>query len=469
MRAVVIATLIMVAPGIVTAQNPASPRPSKAKTAPQKDAPIPAALERDVSFNLLEEAYANSRDLSSELRIPLLTQICQSASSTNSRSRGVFTIRVHGAARNAATKAKEERIELSKKQKARLKEWTEELYLLGNEFPSGSKERGTAELAATRAMLEIDLDRALEMFDAAQSEGDPFLDSRAGIEFQLFDAVYRAKGAASLPDLRRKAIALGDQGTYPYGAVSNLLHQVKGHPEVVRQFFSDAITYYRRSNGPIQRVFGILGMIGSKPLRDQLELWQVQDAAQEIAAQAKRYVQSQRELQTQGASPAPGASMVVTSVRASLKSFAPEIAATIPDPPAFIPSTHSTEAAVPKLPSAPVPDESLKTLRANFEANRTAVMAMNEDDVHDGPEMQETLDRAVTQGAEVVLRTVRGYDPQDHVYAMRSTIGPLIDTVQVGTRVNPAATLASIRRVQDSELKAQLLIVVAGAVEYMHY
>jgi hypothetical protein len=50
---------------------------------------------------------------------------------------------------------------------------------------------------------------------------------------------------------------------------------------------------------------------------------------------------------------------------------------------------------------------------------------------------------------------------------MRAAIGPLIDTVQVGTRVNPAATLAAIRRVQDSELKARLLVLVAGSVDYI--
>ena len=45
----------------------------------------------------------------------------------------------------------------------------------------------------------------------------------------------RAKGPGALPDLRRKAIEFGDQGSYPYEAVSNLLQQVKGHPEVVRR------------------------------------------------------------------------------------------------------------------------------------------------------------------------------------------------------------------------------------------
>jgi hypothetical protein len=359
-------------------------------------------------------------------------------------------------------------MELTKKQKATLKDWAEELYLLGNEFPAGATERKTAQISATRAMIEIDLDRAMEMFDGFQPDSDQLFDSRSGIEFQLFDALYRKNGVKAIPDIRKMTIELGDQGSYPFGSVANLLQQVNGHPEIVRQLFSDAITYYRRGSYPLQQAFPILGMLGSKSVRSQLELWQVQDAAQELATQAKRYVQSQRDLQSLGATTAPGGPMMVKSIRTALKQYAPEIASTIPDAPAFVPSTRYPASLAQKAPQAPVPDESLKTLRESFEANRTAVMTMNEDEVHDGPEMRQTIDRAVSQGAEVVLRTVQGYDAKDHNYAVNVTIGPLVDTVQVGTRVNPAATLAAIRRIQDSELKTRLLIVVAGAIESMH-
>lgn len=210
-----------------------------------------------------------------------------------------------------------------------------------------------------------------------------------------------------------------------------------------------------------------MGMLASKHTRDQLEAWQVQDAATELAAQAKRYVQSQRDLLSQGATTAPGAPMLITAIRTSLKLYAPEIAATIPDPPAFVPPASPAQLIAPRLPKAPVPDESLKHLYDSFEKNRTRVMAMNEDETHEGQQMQDALESAIGQGAEYVLRTVRGYDPQDHSYALNSTIGPLLDTVQVGTRVNPAATLAAIRRIQDSELKTRLLTIVAGSVEYL--
>ena len=459
---------VLVLPAIVAAQRtPTTPKKSEAKSKTAPTAQKPEEIERDVSFNLLEEAHTTSRDLASDVRIPLLTQICQSAG-MNARSRGIFVVRAPYASAASPVRAKDARAALTKKQKARVKDWAEELYALGNEFPAGSRERGIAMLAATRAMAEIDADRALEMFSNSKAEGDSLFDIGSGIEYQIFDALYRAKGPTALPELRRKAIELGDRGSYPYEAVSNLSQQVKGHPEVVRQFFSDAVTYYRRGNVSIERSFGLMGMLGSKQIRDQLEAWQVQDAAAELAAHAKRYVQSQRDLQSQGAAAtAPGAPMLVNSIRASLRRYAPEIAVTIPDPPAFVPSSTPTPMVAPKLPKAPVPDESLQEVHDSFEKNRTLVMTMNEDEIHEGQEMRDTIDRAISQGAEYVVRTVRAYEPKDHTYAMESTIGPLIDTVQVGTRVNPAATLAAIRGIQDSEIKTRLLTIVAGSVEYM--
>jgi hypothetical protein len=457
--------LVAVLSVFVTGQNSSQQNAAKSKTASSRQSP--EEIERDISFNLLEEAYGTSRDLSSDIRIPLLSQICQDAGRMNRSSRGVFAVRGQLTLSGSTVKARETRAELTRKQNARAKDWTEELYSLGSEFPAGSHERAIALMSATRAMAAIDADRALEMFSNSKTEGDSIFDARSGIEYQIFDALYRAKGTAALPDLRRKAIEFGDQGSYPYEAVANLLQQVNGHPDVVRQFFSDAVSYYRRGNIPVQKSFGFMGMLGSKQVRDQLEAWQVQDAAQELAAQAKRYVQSQRELQSQGAATAPGASMLVNAIRGSLKQYAPEIGATIPDPPPFVLSAPPSPGMKSTLPKAPVPDESLKTLRDSFEKNRTAVMVMNEDEIHEGQEMRDTLDRAVSQGAEYVLRTVRAYDLKDHRYALESTIGPLIDTVQVGTRVNPAATLEAVRGIQDSEIKTRLLTVVASSVGYM--
>lgn len=448
------------------AQTTAS-APKKPVTKPKPARQTSEQLERDLSFNLLEEAYSSSRDLPSELRIPLLADICQHAMMINSRSRGAFFLRQQsGSGKVTPVRVPDSAPALKKKQKNKLKDWAEELFSLGNEFPEGSRERELAVISATRSLIETDLDRAMEIFASSESEDDGF-ENRAGIDVQLFQALYRAKGAAALPELRAKAIELGDHGRYPFEAVNTILHQVKGQPELVRQFFSDALGYFHRSDIPIQRSFAFMGLVAAKEIRDQLESWQVRDAAQELADKATAYVRAQRQLKSMGSATDPGGPMVVKAIKNSVKSFAPEIGVAIPDAPEFVSSMQRAQPTGPSQPKAPLPDESLKTLHDAFEKSRTQVMVMNEDDVHDGPELRDTLDRAITLGADYVLRTVRAYDPQDHHYAMQVTINPLMDTIQVGTHVNPAATLAAIRRVQDSELRARLLIGVAGSIQYM--
>ena len=446
-------------------------------TVPKKSTPKQKArrqtsqqLERDLSFNLLEEAYSTSRDLPSVLRIPLLAEICQHALMINSRGRaGFFVARASGRGTvRTLHAASGPAAELDKKQKNNFKDWAEELYSLGNEFPAGSRERESAIVSATRSLIEADLDRAMEVFASSETENEGAFESHSGVDIQLFEALYRSKGVAAVPDLRAKAIELGDHGRYPFEAVNTILHRMNGPPEPVRQFFSDAFSYFQRSDMPIQRCFSFMGLVGSKEIRSQLESWQVRAAAQALADKITAYVQAQRQLKSLGSATDPGGPMVVKALKNAVKSFAPEIAATIPDPPAFVASVHREQAAGPSQPIAPVPDEALKTLHDAFEKNRTQVMVMNEDEVHDGPEMRETIDRAISIGADYVLRTVRAYEPQDHRYAMQITISPLMDTIQVGTRVNPAATLSSIRRVQDSELRARLLIGVAGSIQYMH-
>src|SRR5690348_10005710 len=69
------------------------------KSTPKQKTPRQTSeqLERDLSFNLLEEAYSTSRDLPPELRIPLLAEICQHALMINSRGRaGFFLARASG-------------------------------------------------------------------------------------------------------------------------------------------------------------------------------------------------------------------------------------------------------------------------------------------------------------------------------------------------------------------------------------
>lgn len=344
-----------------------------------------------------------------------------------------------------------------------LKDWSNELFRLGNDFPADSRERHEATFGAMRSMAAVDVERAFEMLQSADTGSGT---ATSGSTVLIFNAYYQKKGMKVIPEIRQQASELGDNSTYPYEAVATLLTGMKGHPEIVRQFFSDAMTYYRRSTNTVHESYGMLRLLSAKQIRTQLEGWQIQAAAQLLADQVTAYVQNQRDLQLQGKAMAPGGQFVVRSVKSGLKQFAPEIAAAIPDAPTFVPSSFPSGPQSSRPQPAP-PDETLKALRAIFEERRAAVMELNENEIHEGPQMQQTIDSAVDLGAEVTLRLLATYPPKDHNYAMRMASASLSDVVQVGTRVNPAATLGAIRRIQDDELKTDLLITVASTLQFL--
>jgi hypothetical protein len=116
---------------------------------------------------------------------------------------------------------------------------------------------------------------------------------------------------------------------------------------------------------------------------------------------------------------------------------------------------------------APVADDSLESLKKAFEASRTTMMKMGKNEIHEGTEMQQTIDRTMALGAEWVERTVQGYAPEDHAYAMVVCTPELAGVARLGAHMNPAATLAAVREIQDDELKTKLLLSVARTIEYM--
>src|SRR5262245_56294040 len=91
-------------------------------------------LKRDTTFSLVKEAYATSRDLPSEQRIPLLSEICEVAASITSSRSWMESRAVR--ARHADSK-QSSGVELTTKQVNHLRDWTEELFQLGDVFPSG--------------------------------------------------------------------------------------------------------------------------------------------------------------------------------------------------------------------------------------------------------------------------------------------------------------------------------------------
>lgn len=459
-------------------QSPPVPRPALSKTTKKKSQKTSADLGRDTTFALLQEAYGASSDLSSQKRIPLLGDVCQIASSMNSMARQmVFAYDRGSGNRTSANRTTRIRpshnAELTKKQRQQVKDWSEELFRLGQEFPSGSSDRSTAETMATRCMVPIDTDRAMEMLEAMDpTPGNQLWNPRLSVVSALFNELYARDGLRAVPDLRREALALGDNGSYPFQAVLNLLNQLSGHPEIVRQFFADAVTYYARNAPDRPQTYGMLGLVSSKEIRHQLDDWQVQNAVQEIVSRMQELARDTQNLVAGGEEPDRPALIMMRQVKASLKRFAPDYAALIPDPARLSPNgaAYFLPANSPgrKLPQPPAPDDALKSLRAAFEANRTSLMKMGENEIHDGPEMQQTIERTVDLGARMVQRTVQTYAPEDHAFAMQTSSRELSGVIRLGSHINPAATLAAIRQVQDSELQTRLLLVAARTIETLH-
>lgn len=430
----------------------------------------PGILNRDTTFNLLTEAYNSSRDLPSEQRIPLLSEICDISASINF-GRSHLAAALHGV-RVRFKPTKPPAADLTTKQSDRLRDWADELFQLGDEFPEGSQLRSEAELAAARSMVSIDPKRAMELLDSLDTGPSANAhDSSWTVVSALFNRMYDTEGASAFPDIRREALSLGDRGGYPYIAVLNLFNHVYGHPDVTRQFFADAIDYFRRSGNSRAQVYGVMSLLASDEIRKQLQPWQVQDASAQVVARVKDFVRSLNENQSDGEPVEPNISAILWFVELTMKRFAPEMAAELPDP-STVPASNGYLLSVNanakrKRPVAPVEDDSVKSLKKAFEASRTAMMKISENEIHEGPEMQQTIDRTMALGAEWVERTVQGYAPEDHAYAMIVSTSELAGVARLGAHINPAATLAAVRQIQDDELRTKLLLSVARTIEYL--
>lgn len=458
---------IVIAPIGLSAQQSKSLPPRKNSQAAAKERVEPGDLNRDTTFRVLTEAYNSSRDLPSEQRIPLLSEICDISATINYNSSPLAESlrgRVHASPSKPTA-------DLTRKQRDKLRDWAEELFQHGREFPSDSRIRSQAEIAAARSMVAIDAKRAMELMDSF--DAGPAMKGRESpwsVVSALFIRLYDTQGAAAFPDIRREALSLGDREAYPYIPVLNLLQKVHDRPDVTRQFFADALDYFRRGGTDRPQVYGLMTLLSSDPIRNQLQPWQVQDATAQIVASVKDYVRSQTEHPMDSESANPNIRPLLQFVKSSLEHFAPDAAAQLPDPAAFSFTEDNHLLSVNarrKTPQAPAPDDSMKALQKEFEKSRTAMIKLGEDEVHEGPEMQQTIGRTMALGAEWVERTIQGYAPEDHAYAMLVSTSELAGVARLGAHINPATTLAAIRQIQDDELKTKLLLAVARTIEYL--
>lgn len=435
--------------------NPGPTAPRKSQSAANKKTPKDDLKARriDVIFGLFEEAYGVAQELPSAQRLEILKSICQSAPFVVDQVPAAFAaLRPNGAPLKPPT-------QLDAKYQERLGQWSEELYRSADELTGNAKV--STQVAAVRAMVKVDDKRALEMLDGIDPPDYGQQDQRSILAMFVFSDVLNRRGPNIVPELRRRALQLGDNDAFPYSAINAVMNQLQGHPAMVRQLFSDSLTYYRRSTDPYNPTFGILAMLRSRKVTVQLEPWQVHDAAEAIATRLRSVVEEEKRAAEDGKPRRPGVSIIVSSARESLKSTDPDLAATIPDPPPNSSRPTLTTSQPTEFPASP-PDDGQKKLRAEFEKTSTALMSLSEDEVTSGRELQQTIDRGVDQGAEVARSMTDQGQGSDWE---RQTESHLRDFIQVGSRLNPAMTLAAVRRIQDAELKARLLLTIANTVQ----
>src|SRR5512133_710512 len=456
-RARTISVSILFAASLLSSGSAQQETPARKSTQPKSNASRTTSgsasfdnVQRDVAFALLAEAYETSRNLPSAQKLRLLSRICDTAGSLT-RPREIN--RRSTSARSAAPD-----ISLSTDQRKQLKAWIEDLYAIGDEFPRDAREHMEAQFAASRVMVAVDSKRALQMLDTADVFTNPNKqwNMRDVGSMRLFQSLYRKGGLKAIPMLRRKALQFGEEDDYPFYAVASLLRELKGHPEIVQQFFNDAITAYRRTSEPIRKTMGMVSLLSNREIRSQLAPWQLQDAAEELADQMRRAVPH----------PDPTGRLpmkaYVVAVKSALNQFAPELSKSIPDLPSsyLAPDTSTQPIQTQSVPE----DASTRELRKIFEDSRTAIMELNENDVHDGQQVTQPIDRSIQLGSSLVER-LKGGDEKQNESAVQEARRSLRSAVQIGVHVNAPVTLASVRQIQDSAIQAEMLIAVAETLK----
>jgi hypothetical protein len=451
-----ISMMIALAPVIFAqekATTPAQPAPKKSVPSAAKPADE-EAQRRQIIFNILEEAHAAATELPTEERIAILKNICGTAFHS-ARPFRISTIRNAGKGMVTATEMDVD----DPRMKKALKNWSEELYSAADELTQGSYAKLDAQAAAVRAMVPVDDKRAMQMLDGLDaSDEQGAREQRNFLAMYVFSEVVRKQGATAVPDLRARAQALGETGQYPYMAMATVAGDVEDK-EAVRAIFGDALSNFQRSDDKLNSMFGMLSLLRRDDVRSKLQAWQVHEGSVAVANRLKAEIDQERRAYDEGRSMRPGLSLIANSVKAGLKDIDPELAATIPEFPPYKPSPAKQTVGDSSQQGARTDSADLTKARTDFDKTSTRLMEMSEDEVHGGPELRQTIERGIDQAVEVLRRSTQ--DAKNHVAAMEAAMGPVTDFLQVGARTNPAMALAAVRKVQDSEIRARMLLVLA--------
>lgn len=428
------------------------------KTTPKKPTLTAEDQRREIIFSLLEEAHAAAKELPTEQRVPILKEICGLGFAYTARfpngltpTRGTISVRLWP---------------LDRERRKWLRSLAEELYRAADELPQGSNAKLDAQVAAARAMVPVDDKRALEILDKLEA-ADPQRaeQQRNYLATDVFAGMLQRHGESVIPDLRARAQTMGENGQYPYGAMAAVLSQVQNR-ELVQAIFEDALASYQHASDRLVSMFEMLSMVRDEHIRQKLEPSQVREAAQEIANQLKREIDREQRAFDEGKPGRPGLLVLVEGIRGGLKEVDPDVAASIPSVPAAN-AAPARQLVGDGAPAPPVTNPDMKKLRPAFEKTSTRLIEMSESEIHGGTELRQVIEKGVDQGTELLHASIQ--DANDHTAALDYAIGPVADFVQLGARLNAAMTLECVRKIQDSEIRARMLLAITGALPDPRY
>jgi hypothetical protein len=130
--------------------------------------------------------------------------------------------------------------------------WTEELFQAARDLPD--ERRRTLQARALSGLAQSDPEAALALLQ--QMEGGPPPDTqsipmseRASAANQVFEALWRKKGAAAYDLIRQEGLRLGESGDYPFQAVGQIIRQLSANEaEKGQALFSDALGSYQNQS-----------------------------------------------------------------------------------------------------------------------------------------------------------------------------------------------------------------------------
>lgn len=349
----------------------------------------------------------------------------------------------------------------------KLGEWMEELYRIAGELPSGDALRSRGQSAAVANMATVNPKRALQMFDSLEAPAKADTDSRPWAARVAFTKILEQQGIKAVPTLRQRARKLGETGSYPYSAMVPVIARLKDQPEKAQHIFGDALASFRRRKDPISSDMNFVSFLRGVHSMDVIPDWLLHEAAEELANHLVHAAESDPE-----PDPANGFDRTQSFFRSGmslLQRIDPEMAANLKaQEPTLARRRSFGNSGGRDSESSPFRnDPEFAKLRARSEEVMTQMMSMGEEGKENSEEMRNVVAQAVSEGVQQTRRAVELSPGDEHDIKRNPPM--LFGLVRTASRLSPEFTFQEIHTIEDSELKAYVLIEFANAVQELHY